>query len=532
MALSSKMMVDLPDKGVIVRRRGAYRYVYKVTETYRNGRGQPTNRRISIGRLDEASGRLIPNDSYFAHYGGGVDVLPAYDSIRSVGAEFLVAGILGRLGIGGILAGCLGEARARRVETVCAYMVGRGNVMEHLLGWCEGYTLRAEPMTSQSASALFASIGHAETMAFFRAWVAAQAPVTHLAYDVTSLSSYSEGVTDTEWGHNRDGERLPQVNLGCYLSEQSGLPLFYVTYPGSIVDKSHLGYMMAYNGELGIEGVTFVMDRGFCSTANVKYMRGRGLPFILGVENRHKTVRAAIDSVRDGIVSMANRADGHTYAASARGVFYGVAADMHVYYDAAAAERQRRDLYRMVEAMGEELAQMGPVTGREARRFRRYFDIDIGEGGAFSYRLDHARVDGAARDNGFFCLLTDTGCGSAELLDAYRRKDAIEKGFDDLKNHLDMGRLRTHGDETTAGKLFCAFVALIAAMELTRGLNACEATRGTTKKEAIYEMEKARCVTAPGGQRLMNPLTRRQKDILAAFGWGEDEIKDYIVASR
>ena len=69
-----------------------------------------------------------------------------------------------------------------------------------------------------------------------------------MAYDVTSVSSYSKGIEDLEWGYNRDKEKLPQVNMGLYYGEECGLPLYYRVYPGSISDKAHLKYMTAGNG--------------------------------------------------------------------------------------------------------------------------------------------------------------------------------------------------------------------------------------------------------------------------------------------
>ena len=41
------------------------------------------------------------------------------------------------------------------------------------------------------------------------------------------------------------------------------------------------------------------------------------------------------------------------------------------------------------------------------------------------------------------------------------QKDAIEKGFDDLKNDLDMKRLRIHSNATMEGRIFIQFVSLV-----------------------------------------------------------------------
>jgi hypothetical protein len=76
-ALSGRIKVPLPGRGIIVSRNPKRPYVYKVLRTYRNAKGQPTNDCRSIGRLDAASGLLVPNDYYWeACPGPAVETLP------------------------------------------------------------------------------------------------------------------------------------------------------------------------------------------------------------------------------------------------------------------------------------------------------------------------------------------------------------------------------------------------------------------------------------------------------------------------
>jgi len=48
-----------------------------------------------------------------------------------------------------------------------------------------------------------------------------------------------------------------------------------------------------------------------------------------------------------------------------------------------------------------------------------------------------------------------------ETLRVYRDKDYVEKCFDDLKNQLDIKRLRIHTSSTLDGRLFVQFIASI-----------------------------------------------------------------------
>jgi transposase len=531
MSLSSKFKVPMPETGIITRRSGTYQYVYKVLKSYRDVKGRPNNDRVSIGRRDTESGMLIPNNNYWKFYDSNtVELLPSYDSVRSIGATFLIQKILETTGSKAILNNVFGSERAAMIGTIAAYMVCRGNVMEHILDWCESSTLN-EPVTDdRQASVLSASIAYDERMEFFRQWTAIHTEDSYLAYDVTSFSSYAKGIQDTEWGYNRDGDYLPQINLGCYLGYESRLPLFYVTYPGSIVDKSHMRYMMANNDELGIKGATFVMDKGFCSTTNIRYMHSCRLPYLIGVEARHKATRAAIDSVRTNLLSMEKRISQGVYADCVRGFFYGEQASMHIYFDPVLAEGHRSDLYRTVEVQEEKLKQLQQLTKQEAKRYRTFFDIDLAEDGTFNFERSYVRIDEAARNSGFFCLLTSTGLSGAEVLDIYRRKDVIEKSFDELKNHIEMKRLRTHNTHTTDGKLFCAFMALIVVSQMNHTLESLIKEKSLSKNTIITEMEKVKVVFTVGGKRLMNPITKTQRLILEAFALGEEDIKIYIAS--
>lgn len=525
MALSDHEKVPMP-AGVTVR-GGGRRYVYKVTRAYRNGRGRPTSDRVLIGRLDEASGMLVPNARYWELCAGeapaapAVRELPAAGSVRSFGASWLVSSLLEGLGVPALLEGALGEADGRAALTCACYMACRGNVMAGLADWCDQEAPGLARATSQSASALFARLGRPQRMAFLRGWVASLPRGEWLAYDVTSLSTYSEGIADAEWGHNRDGERLPQLNLAVYVGRRTRLPYAYCSYQGSVTDVSHLPHMMADNAALGIgDGATFVMDRGFCSTRNVRWMAANGVAFLAAVEVRHKSVREAVRRAAPLVGSRSSLADGSgVYGVALPGTYYGERLTMHVFYDPALAARNERDLWRSVANDEAAAAQLRSPSAAERRRYSRFLRLGVGPDGAVSCERDHESIDGARSRCGYFCLLaSDPGLTSAEALAAYRERDRVEKCFDELKNHLDMDRLRTHSGETTEGKLLCAFAACVAVCEMERRLGPWMRSRSASKADVLREMGKLRCVDDGGGSRLLTPVTKTQREILAACG--------------
>jgi cytidylate kinase len=476
----------------------------------------------------------VPNDSYYELYGHDVvsKLEISFDKVISIGTHFLVSHILSKLGAEAILNETFGEKRAGNIITAAAYISREGNVFEHVSDWCERSMIGGSVLTPQRASALFMSLAQNERMAFFREWIRVNMKQCYISYDVTSFSSYAEGIRDLEWGYNRDGDKLPQINLGCYLAQESRLPMFYVTYPGSIVDKSHFPFVMAYNDELGIgEDIVFVMDRGFCSTSNINFMHSEGIRYIMGVDMRHKATRTAIDSVREKIVSFRNLVRDGIYAVSLHSRFYGESSVMHIYHNPELGERQRRDLFRTVENMEAELTQLDAASEKELKRFSRFFDIQT-ENEIFSFSQNYDRIDEASQNCGIFCILSNTSLTSAKVLDTYRNKDSIEKGFDDIKNHIDMKRMRVHSDASIDGKLFCAFIALIATSEMAKCLcvfNAANKQRTLSKRALISQLDKIKVFLTPDGRRLMNPLTKTLRELLRSFKVSDSDLNAYIL---
>ena len=58
----------------------------------------------------------------------------------------------------------------------------------------------------------------------------------YLAFDTTSISSYSELIKQAKYGKNKEGDVLPQINLGPLYGEKSRLPVYYRKMAGNTLD--------------------------------------------------------------------------------------------------------------------------------------------------------------------------------------------------------------------------------------------------------------------------------------------------------
>ena len=101
LALNHTYKVDMPEKGVLRRRIGKSVYAYYAVRAYRNERGKPTNERVSIGKIDEETGKLIPNRNYYEVFKGAEE--PKALSIKSYGVTYLIDSILRKLKLDQVL---------------------------------------------------------------------------------------------------------------------------------------------------------------------------------------------------------------------------------------------------------------------------------------------------------------------------------------------------------------------------------------------------------------------------------------------
>lgn len=532
MSLNENLRVPLPIKGIAYKRpkKEGSKYVYFTTASYRDKNGKPTNKRTAIGKLDEASGMLIPNNNYYKFFPDtSVNFSP--NAIQDFGSVYLMDYILKILNIKDFLIEAFDHKLARNIELIASYMCLDGSVMFYLEDFCtSNFIIDNLILTSSKASDIFGNITHDDKMKFYKKWVKHIGENEYIAYDVTSISSYSKGQKDVEFGYNRDKERLPQINLGMYFGEDTGLPIFYTKYAGSILDKSYLKYMMLYNEELGIKNVNFVMDKGFYTKDNIQYMKLKEYPFIMCVSNKLITSNSLLDKHEAYISSYSNYIkDMDVYGVRDSVSTYGIKTDVHIYYDEDKARIQKKDLYAKIEKYDFELGQLKSLTKRQYKLYNIYFDITTNKDGSFSYMKSSLKIDQLSKRNGYFILIsTLKNNDSKEILNLYRRKDKVEKNFDNLKNYLDFKRLRTHNDNTTEGKLFVGFISLIIKSYMEYKLKDYFTENNSTVEKVLRELQKVKLIRINSGQSLMAPLTSKQKKIFQEFDISECDIVSYI----
>jgi transposase len=115
-------------------------------------------------------------------------------------------------------------------------------------------------------------------------------------------------------------------------------------------------------------------------------------------------------------------------------------------------------------------------------------------------------------------LTNDRNLGREDLLSLYRRKDALEKMFDVIKNELECGRLKVSSREAMEGRLFLTYLSLIIYSALSQVMKEQDLYKSYTLSEVIYELKKLRVVTLNSGKSYLTEISKKQRMLFEKFG--------------
>jgi len=497
-------------------------YVYETTSYWDKEKKQARNNKVCIGKLDLETGEVIPSKRLDPLQAAARD--PAVTATaRIVGPSLLLDSIDAELGLGKTLKACFPQMY-QQILCMAYFLAMRGGALSHCEAWSKSH---AHPyhntLTSQRISEILRSLSHAEQQSFFAKWGKKVLENDYLCYDITSVSSYGELNEYVKHGYNRDGEKLPQINMALLFGQVGQLPAYYNRLPGNISDVITLHNILKTFNFLGPSRLHLVLDKGFYSQKNVDELLKARDKFTMAVPLR-KWVRQTIDEVKETIQNPENyrKLDGEILYVHTKPYPWGKERRrcyVHLYYNAHAAAAVTDGFTEELLSYKEEL-ETGQFFSTHEDAYKAFFIIKEtpvrGRKVLFNneviqqYRKNYA---------GFYVLLTNDLKDPVEALVVYRNKDAVEKCFDDLKNQLDMKRLRIHSSASMDGRLFVQFIALILMSALRKKMRETGLMEKYTTRELLMEMETLTKVRYSGRYgHILTEVTKPQRHILESLG--------------
>ena len=466
-------------------------YVYSVESYWDKEKKAPRNKQKCIGRLDPLTGEVQPNRKRAAPQ----EKFQPTVSTHIAGPFLLLEKLAEETGLKKLLKASFHQTH-EEILSIVYFLVQKGLPLSRIEPWSIGHLHPFQgEISSQKVSKILASMNDEERQTFLTSWLRRMTERDYLCYDITSISSYAQGNEYVRRGYNRDGENLPQINLAVLFGQKKRLPAYYRRLQGNISDVATLRNTIQAMDLLNSGKTHFVLDRGFYSKANVDELLKRRYHFTMALPIGRKWVEQVIDQHYESIESPSGymRTNDNEILYSATTLYkWGDEKRrtyVHVYYNPARAAEEFNRLLRHLFECKKELEGAGRLSlhNEWATRFfivketpKRGRTVAFNDGEIQQYRKRYA---------GFFCILSTNIKYSAEALHVYRTRNVVESCFDDMKNQLDMKRLRVHDSLSMDSRLFLQFLSAIFICAVRNTIQSDESLKNLTVRETFETME-------------------------------------------
>jgi hypothetical protein len=213
-------------------------YVYEDVPYWDKTLKQNRHKRKCIGKLDDNK-CFSPNEYYRCRQleslplnkdVSNLDNVQSNSSISQVkrcyfGATYLLSEIAKLTGVTEDLSVCFPN-NYEAILSLAFYLILEISPIYRFRKWShDHWHPQGVDIPSQRSSELLNSISEHNKVSFFYKQCKRRMEEEYLAYDTTSISSMSDLIKAVRFGHNKDNDDLPQVNVAMLFGESSGLPL-------------------------------------------------------------------------------------------------------------------------------------------------------------------------------------------------------------------------------------------------------------------------------------------------------------------
>ena len=545
-------LVSVPSGKGITRNiiKGVEYVSYEYKRVYVKEKKYNIPKRTTIGKVFKGDKtKMYPNNNFIKYFPEVDEPLEKefkdFSSCIKVGNYIVIKKLLEENNIKVIIENVLGDKAGLFIDLLVYTIIMENNSNQYYPDYCYNHYLFTDKMKIYSDSAVsrfLKETSKEKSIEFLNLWNKRinREERIYISYDSTNKACEAGNIDVVEYGHAKVDVGKPIYNFSIAYDNSNNEPLFYEEYPGSIVDVSQLQYMIEKAKVYGYENIGFILDRGYFSKENIKYMDKLGYDFVIMVRGTKDIVSEIIkekkgtfeelreNSIREykvnGITVKKN-----LYPSDERERYF------HIYYNGQKAISEREMLESKIDRMKEMLKKCEGKKIEFDEIYKKYFDLVYHKDGTFiTAREDEKVINKEIALCGYFAIITSENMTAKEAIILYKSRDNTEKLFRGDKSYLGNRSMRVYSNEAFDTKIFIEFVALIVRNKYYKMLKECKDEQGLknnymTVPKAIRELEKIEMICINNDSyKLDHAYTKEQKEILKAFGIDANYMKKEI----
>ena len=519
---------------------------YQYGSEYKSERKYAVPLRVIVGKKSEDDPSLmIPNEKFQIYFPDVElpDELPfAYRSCcLKIGTCVIIRKVLDEYRLQQMLKKLFGDDTGLILDLIAYLIIEEENAGQYYPDFAFTHPLFSEKMTIYSdskVSRLLNSISKDQCISFLDDWNKNRDHRSriYISYDSTNKNCDAGDIDIVEYGKAKDDKGLPVFNLSIAMDKTNRVPLFYEEYPGSVTDVSQFTFMVDKVIEYNYKKIGFILDRGYFSKDNIRYIDENDYTFIIMCKGRRSLVSSLVldnqgsfETKRDAAIR-AYKVYGTTVMAR---LYEDDTKDryFHIYYNPSKQAGERELLEQRIEKLRQFMDKRVGKEEKFDKAYQDYFHLHYSRKGVFLGADERADViEEQLRLCGYFCIITSEKMTASQALIQYKGRDISEKLFRSDKTFIGSRSERIQSSRSMSSKIFIEFVALIVRNRIYNLLKE-QMIRMESKQKymtvpaAIRELEKIEMVRRNGGRyKLDHAVTKTQKVILSSFGLDETNI--------
>lgn len=541
---------------------GKYRYAVFQDTVWNPKTGKYTHPKTIYGSVDEKF-HFTPNARYLTLSDAERNqlVFPASWSIDTVplpskrgrpshtgpstsllfGTGFFLEQVARSCGLTDDLQRIFGEERAAELLTLAYYLMLHDDCYNHLESWqrVEWYPC-TKALTPSTVTRITQAISEDDKQALFALRKKRMVHASWCGIDSTSYSYFGHSIADSKFGHNKEHDKLPQVNQLVMYNMTKSMPVYYRRMPGNIPDTRTLRTTIKELELAGFPDAQLVLDRGYLSAEGVELLVKKKVSFIMMAKTSSKQIREILLSLDTGALCLPkNWIPEHEkygiecefpFSITVKGEKREVAPlRLCIFFD---PERQGADRKKLAADMHETKISLDAIIeektvldDRTVKKLQKFYTLTIHEKKhtLLSYEPDAEKMHAFWALSGFQAIIcsrvTQKEYSLSAVLDRYDMRDEQEKCFMFIKSEQQGRRLRTSTELSTDGRIFIQFLALTLNSAIYRVYQTHTDLKKffPTRKHMIEEMRSIRLIEHPKKARIITEFVGKQVDICDAF---------------
>ena len=193
------------------------------------------------------------------------ETLRIVSSTTFIGERLILDKASGETKIARFLKESFGERDGDKIMALAYYQIRHGKALSNAEDWLYQRGFGDLRLSSQRVSELLERLQQDKINTFFKSWAGKHSKGGNLLFDLTGVNTYGKRNAYAEYGYNRDGENLEQINLTLLTSCGSELPIWYQMLQESMSDRVILDNVLSMMKKMEVPKFTFVGDHGFYS---------------------------------------------------------------------------------------------------------------------------------------------------------------------------------------------------------------------------------------------------------------------------